>query len=103
MYRRIDARKARELHGRERGAVYLDVRTEEEYRERRIPNALLLPDYDIAEYACELLPDADACVLIYCRRGNRSRIAALILSEMGYTNVYDFGSINDWPYETECG
>ena len=35
-------------------------------------------------------------ILVYCRSGRRSAIAAQTLAELGYTNVKDFGGINDW-------
>jgi len=40
-------------------------------------------------------------VLVYCRSGNRSKTASKALADLGYTNVYEFGGINDWPYEIE--
>ena len=49
--------------------------------------------------AAVVLPDKNAEILVYCRSGNRSRQAGVLLAEMGYTLVYDFGGIQDWPYE----
>ena len=82
-------------------AIILDVRTAEEFAYTRIPGATLLPDYDIEERAGYVLPDKDALILVYCRSGIRSRNATYLLISMGYTNVYDFGGINSWPYERE--
>jgi len=59
----------------------------------------LLPVTEIANRAEEVLVDKNAKILIYCRSGNRSATAAKDLIKLGYTNVYDFGGINDWPYE----
>jgi len=39
----------------------------------------------------------------YCRSGKRSEAAAKALTGMGYINIYDFGGIIDWPYETVSG
>jgi rhodanese-related sulfurtransferase len=89
------------LLGANDNAVLLDVRTDSEFAERHIPGAFLLPDYDIGSKAAEVLPDKDALILVYCRTGKRSANAANELVGMGYTNVYDFGGIVDWPYETE--
>ena len=83
--------------------ILLDVRTEEEFRENRIGGAILIPDYEISARAGLELPDKDAVILIYCRSGRRSENAARELADMGYTNVYDFGGIIDWPYETASG
>ena len=54
----------------------------------------------IQELALSMLPDKDQLILVYCRSGRRSKIAAEALEEMGYTNIKEFGGINDWPYET---
>ena len=40
-------------------------------------------------------------ILVYCRSGRRSKNAAQILAELGYTNILEFGGILDWPYEVE--
>ena len=76
----------------------VDVRTPEEYDEGFIENAILIPNETINEAPTEL-PDKDAVILVYCRSGNRSRQAANKLVDLGYTNIYDFGGIIDWPYE----
>lgn len=81
--------------------VILDVRRQDEYDEKHIPGAILLPNESIGTERPEQLPDLDAEILVYCRSGNRSRQAAEKLVAMGYTAVYDFGGINSWPYETE--
>lgn len=51
--------------------------------------------------AAEVIPEKDSTVLVYCRSGNRSKTASSALAELGYTNIYEFGGINTWPYETE--
>ena len=51
--------------------------------------------------AAEVIPEKDSTVLVYCRSGNRSKTASSTLAELGYTNIYEFGGINTWPYETE--
>lgn len=78
--------------------IILDVRTEEEFRQGHIEGAILIPDYDLDKLAGEKLPDKDATILIYCRSGNRSKLASHFLIGMGYRNVYDFGGILDWRY-----
>ncbi len=81
--------------------ILLDVRTEEEYNEKHIPNSVLLPVESIDQDAPSKLTDKSATIFVYCRSGRRSAIAVEVLTLMGYTNVYDLGGINDWPYETE--
>lgn len=82
------------------GVTVVDVREENEYLEGHIPGAVLLPSSTLSEdTAAEIIPDKDDTVLLYCRSGNRSKAAAAKLVELGYTNVYEFGGILDWPYE----
>lgn len=83
--------------------ILLDVRTEGEFKARRIRGAVLLPYDEIGRRATAELPDKNALILLYCRSGNRSRAAAQELVGMGYTNVYDFGGIMSWPYDTAGG
>lgn len=101
--RKISADEAHDLMVSGKVAV-LDVRTADEYAERHIVNARLLPlDAIDAKTAEEVAPDKDAPVLVYCRSGVRSAEAAQKLSDLGYAQVYDFGGILDWPYATVEG
>lgn len=97
----ITAEEAKKLMDSESGYVILDVRTEQEYAEGHIPGAILIPDYEISEKAQSVLTDKDQLILVYCRSGRRSKNAASLLEEMGYTRIREFGGILDWPYETE--
>jgi len=99
--RRISATEAREMMRRNPNAIILDVRTTQEFSTGRVKGAISLPDYAIRDRAGTVIPGYDALVLVYCRSGNRSRAAMYDLLSMGYTNVYDFGGITSWPYETE--
>ena len=81
--------------------LLLDVRTEKEYNEKHIPKSILLPLNDLDKQAEALLPDKEAVIYVYCRSGSRSQKAAQWLAEAGYTQVYDLGGSNSWPYETE--
>lgn len=102
-YLNISAQEAKALMETETDYVILDVRTEEEFAEKRIPGALLIPDYEIAEKAEELLKDKSQLLLVYCRSGRRSKLASEELVRLGYTNIREFGGIIDWPYETVSG
>lgn len=99
-YHKITAAEAKKQLDENKDVILVDVRTESEYNEKHIEGALLIPDNEIAERAAAELPDKDASILIYCRSGSRSETAAKKLVELGYTNVYDFGGINDYPYDT---
>ena len=79
------------------GAILVDVRTQDEYNEGYIEGAILFPVSDInSNTAQEYLPDKDAVIIVYCRSGNRSSQAAQKLKQLGYKNVYDLGSIDNW-------
>ena len=82
--------------------IILDVREQDKYDSGHIPSAVLLPVGTIDEStAAEVIPEKDSTVLVYCRSGNRSKTASSALADLGYTNIYEFGGINTWPYETE--
>lgn len=102
MYNEITAEEAKEIIDTEE-VIILDVRTQEEYKEGHIKNALLIPDYELENLAENKLPDKNKKILVYCRSGNRSESAARLLINMGYTDVHDFGGIISWPYETVQG
>ena len=101
VYMNITAQEAKEIKDAEEGYIILDVRTQAEYDEKHIPGAVLIPDYEIKERAEEELTDKDQLILVYCRSGRRSKLAAEILVKLGYTNMKEFGGIIDWPYEVE--
>ena len=81
--------------------IIVDVRTKEEYDSGHIPNSLLIPYDEIEKKAPALLTDKNAAIIVYCRTGRRSEIAAKALIGMGYTNVADMGGISDWKYGLE--
>ena len=95
----ITPEEAKEIMNQEDSYVILDVREQDEYDEGHIEGALLLPYTEIEKRAGEELPEKDQLILVHCRSGRRSAIAAESLTEMGYTNIKDFGGIIDWPYE----
>ena len=97
----ITAEEAKEMMDNDDDIIILDVRTKEEYYAGHIKDAILLPYDVIMDKAKQKLPDKSATILIYCRSGRRSKIAAEDLVSLGYTNVYEFGGIIDWPYEIE--
>ena len=100
-YMNITAEEAKGIMDTEEGYVILDVRTQEEYDQGHIPEAIVIPHEEIAEKAGEVLTDKEQLILVYCRSGRRSKIAAEALVELGYTNIKEFGGILDWPYGVE--
>ena len=101
VYVNITAEEAKQIMDSEEGYIILDVRTQEEYDEGHIPGAIVISHEEIAEKAEDVLTDKDQLILVYCRSGRRSKIAAEALVELGYTNIKEFGGIIDWPYEVE--
>lgn len=102
-YRKITAEEARLMMEDNENFILLDVRSEEEFKENRIKGAVLIPYTEITERIETEFSDKNALILVYCRSGRRSAIAANELVLLGYTNVYDFGGIIEWPYEAVSG
>ena len=100
VYEQITPDEAKALMDSEDGYIILDVRTPEEFAERHIEGAILIPDYEIGEKAESILTDKEQLILVYCRSGRRSKNAASELATLGYTNIKEFGGINDWKYGT---
>lgn len=98
-YQKISPEEAKEMIEKGEYGVILDVRTLDEYNEGYIEGATLLPNNEIKKKAEIILYDKEEVILVYCRSGRRSEVAAKELAVMGYINVYDFGGIIDWPYE----
>lgn len=95
---KMTAKEAKEEMGKG-DVIILDVRTKEEYDSGHIENSILIPVNDIEKEVENIFKDKEQKILVYCRSGNRSSQASKLLVKMGYTNVYDFGGVKDWPYE----
>ena len=102
-YRQINGSDAIAMMEEETDYIILDVRTAEEFKEKRIPGAINVPNETIGTEEIPELPDKEQLILVYCRSGNRSKQASEKLAALGYTNIVEFGGINDWPGETVSG
>jgi len=100
-YKQITPDMAKEIMDSGEEYTLLDVREQDEYDAGHIPGAILIPYTEIGDKAQDILTDKSALILVYCRSGRRSEIAAEALSQLGYTNVNEFGGILDWKYEVE--
>lgn len=98
-YENISPQEAKRRLENEEGVVLLDVRTPQEYSVAHIPNSLLIPLDSIEREAEARITDKNAPIFVYCRSGRRSVEASAALIRLGYTQVYNLGGINDWPYE----
>lgn len=87
----------------EKDYIILDVRTEQEFEEQHIPNAINVPNETIGTKEISELPDKEQLLMVYCRSGNRSKQASEKLVEIGYSNIVEFGGMKDWPGETVSG
>ena len=102
-YTQISMKEAVAMMEEESDYIILDVRTPEEFVEKHIPNAVNVPNEVIGDDDISELPNKDQLILVYCRSGNRSKQASQKLVELGYTNIYEFGGINEWTGETMQG
>jgi rhodanese-related sulfurtransferase len=101
----ISPKAARDLLASSKDALLVDVRSLEEFVAGRIAGSVLLP-YDqitAASAAAVIGPNKDRTVIVYCRSGRRSEIAAATLVSLGYRRVLDLGGIASWPYATIKG
>ena len=102
-YRQINMDEAITMMEEESSYIILDVRTPEEFADKHIPGAINIPNETIRTEEIPELPNKDQLILVYCRSGNRSKQASEKLAALGYTNIVEFGGINDWPGETVTG
>ena len=102
-YRQISMDEAIAMMEEKNDYIILDVRTPEEFAEKHIPHAINIPNETIGTEEIPELPDKEQMILVYCRSGNRSKQASEKLVRLGYTNIVEFGGINDWPGETVSG
>ena len=100
-YYQITQDEAKRIMDEESDYIIVDAREQSEYDEGHIKGAIVIPYTEIEQKAEELLPNKTQLILVYCRSGRRSKIAAQSLANMGYKNVKDFGGIIDWQYEIE--
>lgn len=98
-YRQISQEEAQKMMDTEKEYIILDVRTPDEYAEGHIPGAICISHDSIPTDDIPELPDKDQLIMVYCRSGRRSKLAAEQLVAQGYTNVVEFGGINTWSGE----
>jgi len=100
-YHKIDAKTAKVAFDTQSDIIIIDVRTEGEYNNGHIIDAINIPLGEVEMSVLEQFPNKDENLYVYCRSGNRSAQAAKLLVNQGYTNVYDFGGVIDWSYGLE--
>ena len=90
-YYQITQDEAKRIMDEESDYIIVDAREQSEYDEGHIKGAIVIPYTEIEQKAEELLPNKTQLILVYCRSGRRSKIAAQSLANMGYKNVKEFG------------
>jgi len=100
-YRQISMDEAVKMMRDEKDYIILDVRRPDEYAAGHIPGAINVPNEDIGTAEIAELPDKSQLILVYCRSGRRSKEASAKLVKLGYTNVVEFGGIQDYKGEIE--
>ena len=98
-YRSITMNEAVTMMAEESGYIILDVRRPDEYAAGHIPNAINVPNESIGTAEISELSDKNQLIMVYCRRGRRSKEASEKLVKLGYTNIMEFGGILDWKGE----
>lgn len=71
------------------GAIIIDVRSPQEYREGHIGGAISIPEYEIKKEAQKKLKNKNETIVVYCSSGGRSKKAQKQLRKLGYQNVYN--------------
>lgn len=82
------------------GAILLDVRTPQEYREGHIPGSKNVPLQQLDNIR-SVVENKDTVLFVYCYSGARSRQATGMLRQMGYANVNNIGGIAAYTGEVE--
>ncbi len=100
-YQKITAAQVKELLDKGDKLTILDVRTKSEYADGHIPGSHLLPFDEIKDKTDQLPQDKNEALILYCRSGRRTAIAAKTLLSLGYTKIYDMGAISTWKYGLE--
>ena len=71
------------------GAILLDVRSNQEYKEGHLQGAINIPDYELRKKVQKEIPKKNQLIVIYCQYGGRSRNAYNMMKRIGYTNIYN--------------
>lgn len=79
----------------EKSAIIIDVRTNDEYENGHIENAINIP-LDEINNITSYISDKNTYIIVYCKSGNRSKNALELLKKIGYSNVYNLGAMSNW-------
>ena len=99
-FKQPDINKGLKEYAEKENAVLLDVRTPQEYREGHIPGSKNVP-LQTLDKVRSVAENKDTELFVYCYSGARSRQAAAVLGQMGYTNVRNIGGIAAYQGKVE--
>lgn len=88
----IDIKKLKEMQ--KLGAIIIDVRSLQEFKEGHIEGAISIPEYEIKNRVKNELPNLEQTIIVYCGTGHRSKRSQKLLEKMGYSQVYNL--VNGW-------
>ena len=91
-FRQTDINQGVKEYQQREGALLLDVRTPQEYRDGFIPGSKNFP-LQVIDKVEAVVENKDTALYVYCYSGARSRQAASLLQHMGYSNVNNIGGI----------
>lgn len=78
------------------GAILIDVRSKQEYKEGHLQGAINIPDFEIMNRIEREITKKNQLVVVYCQYGGRSRNVTTMMKKMGYTNVYNlYGGLDN--------
>ncbi len=100
LFRKTDINEGIETWKNTKGAVLLDVRSPEEYRNGHVPGSINIPVGNILDAEKEI-PDKSTPIFTYCLSGMRSSSAVAALKSRGYQNVQSIGGINRYRGDME--
>ena len=82
------------------GAMIIDVRSPQEYKEGHIDGSISIPEYKIKKEIENMIPDKNKSIVVYCSSGGRSKKAQKLLKKLGYNHVYNLynGLTNYWDF-----
>ena len=98
-YKTGDIDMIRELTDRKENCLILDVRDANEYKSGHIPKTENVPLNRLEKRIRSMARNKDFPIYVFCSSGSRSRKAAKMLTDMGYTDVTDLGGLNLWSFE----
>ena len=91
-FKQPDINEGLKEYAETKNAVLLDVRTPQEYGEGHIPGSKNVPLQTLDKIS-SVADNKNIPLFVYCYSGGRSRQAAAVLGQMGYTNVRNIGGI----------